>query len=209
MESMPESATVRLAVARLQNKESSPVVELLRLARAGYFFIGTAESKQQHTPKVDTTYFDRSINQWVYTRRGTPSLIVTNVGGVAILSALFGGINYPNKTHIHGEPLTDQFPPHYAWQEQPGYYKDTQRIQYHYQLRPELISAAQKYGGELTGCIDIVADQPPATTFRDLGQGIFSSHDTLATIASLPVDGTALYGLDYDAHNFAEAPPGL
>lgn len=205
---MPHDLAIAHATMRLRQRRSSPIVELGRLARLDYYFIGTVESQQQHHTGLNRLYMDRDIGKWVYTTEEKEAgLIVTNVGCIAILAGLFGDLNVQDQRWMLGVPLTATPPPHFGWRQLPGYFDPT-RVEYEACARPELIAKAQLEGPELTGYIDLVK-APDGYSFESIGNGLYKSSLALSTRGTLQIDGTALNTFALEPDCFDDIPPNL
>jgi hypothetical protein len=182
----------------------------------GFLLIGSVQSQETRLPTLGKQHYDTDLKAWVLDSdpHSGPSLYGTNVGGIAVLSALFGDLNEHNERKRLGIPLTDADRPHFGWELT---HPDHDSIFTYYALA-ELISSARKLGHELQGSIDVVdwpqldpyqvvapmSDaeyQPPPTPSmrarqeRTLPPGIhhasYAFNDAI-TYMSIPVNGTDL-----------------
>lgn len=203
MEKPPD--LIASSIIRLRSGVSNIAIELGRISRAGYPLIGTVESKKVHRSDVEQKIYDKDLGHWVYMHDdGTVrTLMAAEAAGIAILSGLFGDINHDDQRAELGIPLTDHAPPHFSWHEATP--EGMFRRQFAYRARPELISAAQKHGQELQGCVDIV--EPPRVYAAKRIPGIIHAEFWMPrTIATIPIDGTAIHSLDIEPDTFDNAP---
>lgn len=189
-----------------------------RLTRLGNFLlIGTLQTQEAHAPTLNHQNYDTNLRAWVLDRKASmgPVLYATRIGGIAVLSALFGDLNEFDQRKRLGIPLTDADRPHFGWEKRissVNTLQDTrEHFDYTYYALPELISAARKLGPDLRGSIDVIAKprlipylKPPEedggyprfiTEAPDIAPGI--SHGVFGfgdaeTYMSIPVDGTDL-----------------
>lgn len=203
MEKPPDP--IASSIIKLRSGVSNIAVELGRIIRAGYPVIGTVESKEAHRSHAGQMLYDENIGRWVYLHDdGTVrTLMAAKAAGIAILSGLFGDINYDDQRAELGVPITDQPPPHFSWHE--TNLNGMFRRHFAYGVRPELISAAQKHGEELRGSVDIV--EPARVYEPERIPGILHSEFWMArTIATIQIDGTAIHSLDIVPDTFDNTP---
>lgn len=174
-----------------------------------FFAIGTPESKFLHDPFYQFNFFSHSIANWCYMEKPgveeKPTLVVTKLSRVAIISALFGDINeHTQSEHLENctDPLRvinpcacppatfstsiiDRPRPHFGWDPDPH---EEEGVALH--ALPELINKAHK----LSGFIDIV-EVPwlhTAEPLPEFGVGMYKLTSPLPRIATIHVLGRDL-----------------
>lgn len=202
MEKMPESTLVALAISNVRIGFSSPTSALATLASRGYFFIGGTKEKEEHIPGYNQFHLDINIGEWVYNveKGAERTVTITNIGGIAILSSLFGSLDSLSERYARCEVFTKKHPPHFAWREKPREMPSSWPAQFEYYVRPELITEAQRHPENLEGAIHIVKPDPHLV--EPIGQGIYNSFGILQTLGIMRVNGTALFNLEVEPDNF-------
>lgn len=126
------------------------------LARSGRFLlIGTVQSQAVHVPRPAHQHYDTELKAWVLDAEPSQksALYATDVGGIAVLSALFGDLNEVDQRKRLGVPLTDLERPHFGWEPSDP---DWDSRLFKYYALPELISAVRKQGYALEASIDVI-----------------------------------------------------
>ncbi len=194
-----------------------------RVARLGEFLlIGTVKTQWAHEPTFNHQRYDTDLKAWVLDADppANPVLYATHVGGIAVLSALFGDLNEFDQRKRLGMPLTEQDRPHFGWESCPSFVNtrlgERQHRDYTYYVLPELISTARKLGPTLEGSIDVIGLPNKDDCFvlenssseetellayyrqeqRELPEGIHHGSYGLQeaiTYMSIPVNGTDLH----------------
>lgn len=204
---------LRLAEMAVLNNRPAVVAASFLTKYPDFLLIGTVQTQFEHSPTVMQQHYDPDIKAWVLDNDPEIpyALYGTNVGGIAVMGALFGDLNLYDQRKDLGVPLTDADRPHYGWEE------GTRASSYTYFALPELITMARKLGPELQGYIDVVEwpksppdpgvrplepEQPALpSTMREpleappLPPGLHRASygiDTAITYMSIPVNGTDL-----------------
>lgn len=169
-----------------------------------YFLIGTRQSEKYHGPGYGFTHYDRrGMPSWQYLedpRDQKKSLVVAKLAKVAIISALFGDINWNWAEDLRSQKdnhaprpmsrldsiITSRPRPHYGWAPDPF---EEEGIALH--AIPELINCAP----QLTGFVDIVHHSPLYSApepIEKFGTGIYNLREGAITVATVQILGQDL-----------------
>lgn len=204
MEKMPESTLVALAISNVRGGSSSPISALSVLAHHGYFFIGGAKERAEHVPGYNRSHLDLNIGEWVYNveKGADRTVTITDIGGIAILSGLFGNLDSLEERYARGKVFTEKNAPHYGWREKSRLTPSSWPAQFEYYARPQIIAEVQKHPMSFTGLIHIV--KPPADAIEPIGQGIYNCFVTAKTLGVMAIDGTALFNMEVEPDSFED-----
>lgn len=203
---------LRYSIRRIETGASDLSVELFRLARQGYLFIGGAVHREKREPKNVQILNMRSMvwhglrNQG-FIEHGGRVVAATNLGEIAICAALFGDLNDKDERSNLGTPLVSHGPPFYGFREMSPSQK-----KYDIFATPQLINVAQLMGPALKGYIDIVHGDEFTLTHEVLKGmyygGIYIVSQEVQTIGTIEIDGTDLPST-VQPRNFPSIPPPL
>lgn len=190
---------VRLSVARIETGTGDLNIELFRLARQGYLFIGGVVHKEQHEPQAGINILDMERTEWRgVSELGKRAVVATDLGEVAICAALFGNLNDRDERASLGVPIVGHGPPFYGFEttRYSGRERSPSGKTYDVFATPQLINVAQLMGPALKGYIDIVSDEGFTLTHsvrRNNGTGgIYTADQDVQTIVTIEIDGTDL-----------------
>lgn len=190
---------LKYSIGRIENGMADLSVELFRLARQNYLFIGGAKHEQKRSPRFGVVVLNLERMDWEgldeFHQR---TIAATDIGEIAICAALFGDLNRRDQRAELGEPLVSHGPPYYAWEttRYSSRHGSPSRKPYDVFTTPQLMNVAKLMGPALKGSIDIV--RADGFTLKNAIQkdhslgGIYTIDREVETLGTIEIDGTDL-----------------
>lgn len=190
---------LKYSIGQIEAGTADLSVELFRLARRGYLFIGGVKHQEKREPNLGVQMLNMFSMDWENIDiLGRPTVAATNLGGIAICAALFGDLNCRDERAQLGAPLVGHGPPFYSFAPAHHSHQEMSPSQKNYAIfaTPQLINVAQLMGPALKGYIDVVhADRFTLGYEVQKGMhygGIYTTYQEVQTIGTIEIDGTDL-----------------